>query len=262
MTNSLVTSLRVKWGYIWRAWPYIAVTVIAAVGIVLIASGEVRNAYEQHLANDYAAVEGTIRESRVQQTSRSGKQRSSRYLVVVDYSYEVNGEPFTGDRIRASGGESFRKSSEARAHAARHFPEGGPVTVYHHPEHPERSLLQPGFGVPEMQNLAAVKGFLTVPLLFWFVAVAVIRSGRRRTKPGRLRFDSRSGMVSGHSPDMEPWLVAGIAAVIANFFVTLFFSLSTHTLPAQIAGEAAGLSIVAIFTVATYRNAKRSDEQS
>jgi hypothetical protein len=65
---------------------------------------------------------------------------SARYRVDVDYTYEVNGRPYRGDRL-TSGDAYFRDLRSAQS-ALRGLEPGRPVTVYYNPADPTRSVLR------------------------------------------------------------------------------------------------------------------------
>lgn len=252
MASEMDVSTRTGFGRFWKSWPVIAVTILVATVVVLMVSPVVQSAYEQHLANEYPTVEGTILESKTQRFTQGA--RNTRYAAIINYSYDIAGESFTGSRVRASGPVTFLQWEEARAHAAQ-FPKNSSVTVYYDPERPERSVLEPGFGVPEMRRLNAMRGFLSLPLLAWLVAVAMIRWEGGNTTTGGVRIVREPGRVSAQLTDFKTWLITGIAACIANF-LTSFFSLPFNTLNATLVAEGAGWVCMGILTLMAYRWAK------
>jgi len=90
-------------------------------------------------AQSWPGTMGTVLSSSVQ-SRRSGNSIST-YPVVV-YQYQVNGQAYQGQTIKA--GEQFfnvRIMGEAQATAAR-YPVGAQVMVYYNPANPQQSALE------------------------------------------------------------------------------------------------------------------------
>jgi hypothetical protein len=90
-------------------------------------------------AQSWPGVMGTILSSSVQ-SRRTGNSMST-YPVVV-YQYQVNGQTYQGQTIKA--GEQFfnvRIIGEAQATADR-YPVGAQVMVYYNPANPQESALE------------------------------------------------------------------------------------------------------------------------
>lgn len=93
---------------------------------------------QQLIALTYPHAPGTILKSSVEEDLRAGDDA---YQIHVEYAYEVDGVPYTGERYRAAQWISYDRS--ARAIVAS-LPPGAAVAVYYHPQQPWESLLRPG----------------------------------------------------------------------------------------------------------------------
>ncbi len=61
----------------------------------------------------------------------------------VRYTYQIDGKPFTGNRI-AFGQKEIMSNSDAAQRVVREYPEAKSVDVYFDPNDPETSVLEPG----------------------------------------------------------------------------------------------------------------------
>jgi len=98
---------------------------------------------------DWLSVKGTVEallEIRCMRTNTRG-----RCFAVISYSYEVEGEYYSGEW----NGPAFPTEEEATAFAEAYMPRGSAILVLHHPTHPERSTLQvdPRLGQPDLTEL-------------------------------------------------------------------------------------------------------------
>lgn len=90
-------------------------------------------------AQSWPSTSGAVLSSSVQ-VRRTNKSRSE-YPVVV-YQYEVNGQSYQGQRVKASDKfMSIRLAGETQATVAR-YPIGSRVTVYYDPANPSESALE------------------------------------------------------------------------------------------------------------------------
>lgn len=90
-------------------------------------------------AQAWPSTHGTVLTSALQ-VVRTGRSRSE--IPVVVYQYEVRGEVFQNQTIRA--GDRFlnvRVAGQAKATVAR-YPVGASVTVYYNPANPAESALE------------------------------------------------------------------------------------------------------------------------
>jgi hypothetical protein len=112
--------------------------ILGGLGYFLYKRNQQSMAYRQS-AQAWQSTTGTIMMSSVQ-SSYSGGSHST-YPVVV-YQYEVHGQRYQSQRIKA--GEQFlnvRISGQAEA-AVQKYPIGSTVTVYYNPSNPAESVLE------------------------------------------------------------------------------------------------------------------------
>ena len=116
----------------------IPVLVLGGLGYFLYKRNQRSMAYRQS-TQTWQSITGTVLISSVQ-SSYSGGSHST-YPVVV-YQYEVNGQRYQSQRIKA--GEQFlnvRVIGQAEATVNR-YPIGSTVTVYYNPADPAESVLE------------------------------------------------------------------------------------------------------------------------
>ncbi|CAG1015949.1 hypothetical protein ANAEL_05413 [Anaerolineales bacterium] len=112
--------------------------ILGGLGYFLYKRNQQSMAYRQS-AQTWQSVTGTIMMSSVQSSYSSGSH--STYPVVV-YQYEVRGQRYQSQRIKA--GEQFlnvRISGQAEA-TVQKYPIGSTVTVYYNPSNPAESVLE------------------------------------------------------------------------------------------------------------------------
>jgi hypothetical protein len=112
--------------------------ILGGLGYFLYKRNQQSMAYRQS-AQAWQSTTGTIMMSSVQ-SSYSGGSHST-YPVVV-YQYEVRGQRYQSQRIKA--GEQFlnvRISGQAEA-TVQKYPIGSTVTVYYNPSNPAESVLE------------------------------------------------------------------------------------------------------------------------
>ena len=92
----------------------------------------------------WPSVDGTILQSDVRQEHPDplGELSGNGWLLMVRYRYEVAGQVYEGNRVRALP-ERFFDEASARA-ALQPYPVGARVKVHHDPAAPASSVLQPG----------------------------------------------------------------------------------------------------------------------
>ena len=117
---------------------------------------------------DWPTVEGRITDARLASTRSDD---TTKYHPTVSYTYDVGGTRHQGSRITAI--SSYTTRAKAEAVLAR-YAVGTVVKVYHDPEDPSSSVLEPGVGFDAMMILAAAAGCLALAVL---VLVSAIRRG-------------------------------------------------------------------------------------
>ncbi len=89
-------------------------------------------------AQSWPTAAGTIRSSEVQTyKTKGGKQ----YIAKVAYDYAIDGQNFTGNRLRF--GDYARALAAAEADVAK-YSAGAPVEVRYDPQRPQQSTLEAG----------------------------------------------------------------------------------------------------------------------
>lgn len=106
-----------------------------------------RQALEMGDSREWPTTQGQITSARIDKQSVSNPHKGGysgsspyRYEVRVSYSYQVDGLPYTGKRLR------IRRTSYSNEKLARReladYPVGQPVKVHYNLEEPESSVLQ------------------------------------------------------------------------------------------------------------------------
>ena len=111
---------------------------------LLVVLLQLRTVFHAGSSANWPTTRGVVEESYVLKTDDA--ERGIFYRPRIRYRYRVDGEQYLGDQI------TLRQRSEAlsRDSAERiiaRYPEGCPVTVYHHPRRPGHSVLEPGRGM-------------------------------------------------------------------------------------------------------------------
>jgi hypothetical protein len=112
--------------------------IIGGLVVFLLRRGAQSNAARQ-TAQAWPSTSGTVLMSTIQ-VRRTGRSRSE--IPVVVYQYQVGGQMYQGQVIRA--GDQFgtiRVMGQAQATVAR-YPVGAAVTVYYDPANPANAALE------------------------------------------------------------------------------------------------------------------------
>jgi hypothetical protein len=157
----------------------------------------------------HPSVRGTITLSQVREDSRE-----ETFEFVVQYTYEVDGQTYQGDRYRHSTWTSD-DSGEVEALVAR-FPEGSPVEVFYRPGEPSDSLLEPGLHGDDLMELL----LLTACVLTLLVGIYV--AGREwwmagAPVPAFVRNGRTHVTLSGKSP-----AVVGLTGAVSTALLSIF----------------------------------------
>jgi hypothetical protein len=116
----------------------VPVIILIVLGIYLYRRSKMRDAAKQS-AQSWSNTLGTVTMSTVQ-VRRSARSRSE--IPVVVYQYQVNGQAYTGQTIKA--GEQYfsvRLYGDAQKTIER-YPVGAQVMVYYNPANPSESALE------------------------------------------------------------------------------------------------------------------------
>src|ERR1700722_14588695 len=95
--------------------------------------------YKQLESQHYPGVTGRITHSEVK--SHSTSKGGTSYNADIEYSYEVGGQNYTGDKVRFGLTQSDSRSANAAVNA---HPAGSAAQVFYNPANPQQSLLSPG----------------------------------------------------------------------------------------------------------------------
>lgn len=171
----------------------------------LIFHGVVRDLW----AMGYPQVTGTITDSAV----KVSRGKSTTYRLDVRYTYAVNGQRFTGNRHRySSRGVSDQDEVEAQA---RRYAVGAEVPVFHAPDAPADSVLEPGITGGDL--------FLMLFLLPFNVVMVglMVMAFTRREETAEVRPEQREGRLHVSLNDTSPAL-AGAYGAAGTAFATIF----------------------------------------
>ena len=122
-------------------WPFLI------AGIIMLIIG-FRGIQSARASTSWPGAEGKITSSEVKQsssrsTSTKGRSRTSTtYHAKIRYSYSVDGQSHESKRV-AFGDYGSSNSSHARGIVAK-YPMGTSVKVFHDPDSPGNSVLEPG----------------------------------------------------------------------------------------------------------------------
>ena len=81
---------------------------------------------------------------------RSSYRTSTSYEPVVNYTYTVNGQPYTGKRLAYSG---FQGSEFSAREKLEQYPQGGSVQVHYNPKKPGDALLDVSMDAAKIYNI-------------------------------------------------------------------------------------------------------------
>ena len=130
-----------KSGWLW----VLAVSPMAA-GLLMIGAA-VRTLIVAPRTDSWPSVAGKItKASYLQRTQSTGNRKSiEHYYPSWEYSYEVDGERYTSDRIRLlTFDQSYETEAEAMARATSLYPVGKEVVVFYDPDAPASAVLLRG----------------------------------------------------------------------------------------------------------------------
>ena len=114
--------------------------------------------YFLFIANEtlsWSSVDGSVVKtsintaSSLQKGSGATSNFAIEYYVSIDYTYDVNGQPYVSSLYSLGEGENvgrrFRDRGDAEAEAASRFPTGTVVTVHYNPQNPAEAVLKTGW---------------------------------------------------------------------------------------------------------------------
>ena len=105
----------------------------------------IQQALEMDDSREWPTTEGVITRSLIVQhhprgSEKHGYAQRREYEVRVEYSYDVEGTRYGGDRLRIRPNR-YQGERSAKRELAK-YPAGQKVKVYYDPEKPERSVLE------------------------------------------------------------------------------------------------------------------------
>jgi len=105
---------------------------LAGLALTLFSASNGINALK---AKSWPTTEGTVTSSQV--------EWNSKYVPKVIYTYTINTEEFTSNRIRLTNFAHYKKKEDA-AKVSDKYPVDSKVTVYYNPNKPDEAILDPG----------------------------------------------------------------------------------------------------------------------
>ena len=116
-----------------------AVAALWGVVALLTLLGGWRSAAGARAAADWTPVTGQVTAAEVGRVTQGGRVPFSVRAVRVSYTYDFDGQAYTGDRLRADGDRVRPESAAGRAWLA--LAPGDGVTVYVNPADPSQAVL-------------------------------------------------------------------------------------------------------------------------
>jgi hypothetical protein len=143
-------------------------------GVYLIYLSRKNSALAQGSQN-WLSTAATITQSEVGQSSSSDHDGPRTYYrPVVEYTYQVGAQTYTGKRIAFGPAKASARSASVQA-ALGKYPQGGAVTVYYDPNNPAEAVLEKqAAGTTAMLVLGIVFLAVTVCLALPGIIVAVL----------------------------------------------------------------------------------------
>lgn len=182
--------------------------VVMIFNIVLIA-----DVVRGRAAAGFPSTPGTIASADIESHMSSGKDAQRMYSANVQYTYQVNGTTYTGDRIR-HGGMSSSDSSQANADVARYTP-GSAVTVRYNPVNPADAVLESGVGGETRFMAIFLTPFNAVMLATWTMLLHTLRA--RNGRP-----DITSDFITRIRLNTVPPSLWGFGAILVAGFPLVF----------------------------------------
>ncbi len=124
-------------------------------------------------SEDWPTVAGVVRDF---DTRMIGDVRSGgTWSFTVHYMYRVDGHEYSSDRLRFSRAIAERDTAEIQAMLER-FEPGRTVTVYHHPQQHDLSVLEPGVDRSGWLGMLLAILLLILAVVFWIVPTRIVSS--------------------------------------------------------------------------------------
>lgn len=114
----------------------------------------------------WPAVDGTVITAKAESVTEV--KVGSGWQVRVNYIYEVDDTVFNGNRLRFS--RRLGDSTQAQAEAAMSaYVPGSSIKIHYDPDHPSRSVIEPGPDRQAWFGLVVGIVLMAIALVFWFV---------------------------------------------------------------------------------------------
>jgi len=173
-------------------------------------------------AISYSTVTGTVASSKV--SYHTGSKGGTTYGVEIDYTYEINGRPYAGNRycyLQGSSSDSKWAFDAVRDHRA-----GAKTHVFVNPSDPADAVLVSGIQRPQVMLLLVSTPFNLIMLFFLIAGIKLMSSklsgdplaGIRHFKAG-LRNNVR---LPSSTPLYAGMLTAGVVSFVAMFLAIIF----------------------------------------
>lgn len=118
-------------------------------------------------ARSWTSTQAVVVGSWVDVDRGSGRNRRTRYIPKVNYSYTVAGRTFYNDYIWLTSTQSYTGRANAETFL-RAYPRGGTVPVFYDPADPQRSALLIESGAAPLYALLAV-GVVLIGIGIWLL---------------------------------------------------------------------------------------------
>ena len=139
-------------------------------GSLLLAFGIFSLSHDLTDPSEWASVEGTVLESKINSYSTRSYGRGRNYRLTVRYEYEVGGLRWVGNRAKVSDNAvAYRTDLDSIEQLKQSsFPVSAKVLVYYNPKNPKQAVLdtRPASGIKKVSDIA----LLSLGCLFVFAA--------------------------------------------------------------------------------------------
>ncbi len=160
-------------------------TLFWSAGVLFFDGFMAKSFFKQYESGHYPAVTGTVTHSEVK--SHRGSKGGTTYQAVIHYRFEVDGQTFTGARLRYNPASS--DSASARSLVDDH-PAGAAVRIFYDPKNPQDSLLFPGITGADYLMVLFLTPFNAVMLGFWIWLGGQLRERLFRPVAGGIKIIS------------------------------------------------------------------------
>jgi hypothetical protein len=207
------------------AGPFLIVFALFWSAFVFYFDGRMgHDAYDQYESGSFPSVTGTVTRSRVEQ--HTGSKGRTYYVAMVNYTYNVSGQSYRGDRLR------FGTSPERNAYAiVNAHPSNSPVQVYYNPQNPNESLLYPGITGSDLMPALFITPFNMVMIGIWLAAYVWLRERLFKPVAGGVKIIADGMTTRVRLPTLGA-VVCGLGTTgLFGFFSVLALLIGTGSQP-------------------------------